>query len=88
MSYDIFRNENFTWNISANIATVRNRVNDLVRDTEGNIISPLSGDALDQKNVEIGKDFGFWYMPTWAGVNVQTGAPEWYKKRSRWRKNI
>ena len=79
LSYDIFRNENFTWNISANIATVRNRVNDLVRDTEGNIISPLSGDALDQKNVEIGKDFGFWYMPTWAGVNVQTGAPEWYK---------
>ena len=76
LNYDIFRNENFTWNISANIATVKNRVDELVRDTEGEPINP----TVDMyKSTSLGRDYGYWFLPTWAGVNIQTGAPEWYK---------
>ena len=74
LNYDIFRNENFTWNISANIATVKNRVDELVRDTEGEPINP----TVDMyKSTSLGRDYGYWFLPTWAGVNIQTGAPEW-----------
>ena len=76
LNYDIFRNENFTWNISANIATVKNRVDELVRDAEGEPINP----TVDMyKSTSLGRDYGYWFLPTWAGVNIQTGAPEWYK---------
>lgn len=75
LSYDIIKNENFGWNLSANIATVKNVVDKLAVDASGNPINPTSS---SYKSTEIGQPFAFWYMPTWAGVNVETGAPEWY----------
>lgn len=75
LSYDVIKNDNFTWNLSANIATVNNYVDKLALDAEGNPILPLSN---SYKTTQLGRPFGIWYMPTWAGVNTQTGAPEWY----------
>lgn len=76
LGYDIIKSEDFTWNLSANIATLKNEVEVLALDGNGNPINPSAGSSY--KNTEIGQPIGYWYMPTWAGVNVQTGAPEWY----------
>lgn len=76
LGYDIIKMEDFTWNISANIATLDNKVETLALDGNGNPINPSSGSSY--KNTEVGKPIGYWFMPTWAGVNVDTGAPEWF----------
>lgn len=75
LSVDVLKTDNFTWNLSANIATVKNTVDKLALSSDGKPILPLSN---SYKTVELGKSYGFWFMPTWAGVNPDTGAPEWY----------
>ena len=76
LGYKIFDRENFKWSISANVGTVRNRVTQLAVDTNGNEINPTS---TAYKTTQVGYEFAYWYMPTWAGVDTQTGAPLWYK---------
>lgn len=71
----IFDNENFKWSVSANLGTVKNKVDQLALDANGNPINPT---ASSYKNTEVGYQFAYWYMPTWAGVDTQTGAPLWY----------
>lgn len=75
LSYDIIKNDNFGWTVSANIATVKNKVKDLAVDGEGKYINPI---ANSYKSAEVGMPYGYWYMPTWAGVDPQTGQPLWY----------
>lgn len=76
LGYDIIRTENVNWNVSANYATLENKVEKLALDGNGNPVNPSAGSSY--KNTEVGQPIGYWYMPTWAGVNVDTGAPEWY----------
>lgn len=76
LSYDVIRTDDFKWNLSANIATLKNKVEKLALDGNGNPINPSGTSSY--KNTEIGQAVGYWYMPTWAGVNVDTGAPEWF----------
>ena len=79
LGVDIIRNKNFTWNLSANIATVKNRVEELAKDGTGADVDPTAGSAY--KQTKVGETYAYWYMPTWAGVNVTTGLPEWYDKK-------
>ena len=76
LGYDIIKSENFNWNLSANIATLDNKVETLKLDGNGNPINPSAGSSYS--NTEVGKSIRYWFMPTWAGVNVDTGAPEWF----------
>lgn len=48
----------------------------LAKDSQGLDINPNAGSAY--KTTEVGLPIGSWYMKSWAGVNTQTGLPEWY----------
>ncbi len=76
LGFDIISTEDVKWNVSANYATLENKVEMLALDGNGNPLNPSAGSSY--KNTEVGKSIGYWYMPTWAGVNPETGAPEWY----------
>lgn len=76
LGYDIIKTNDITWNLSANIATLANEVTKLALDGNGNPINPSAGSSY--KNTEVGQPIGYWFMPTWAGVNVDTGRPEWF----------
>lgn len=76
LGFDIIKNSTVTWNVSANIATLKNEVLKLAIDGNGNPINPSAGSSY--KNTEVGQPIGYWFMPTWAGVNTETGLPEWF----------
>jgi len=71
---NIVSSEDFNFNIGGNFATVKNNVEELALDPNGEertITTTLT-------RVESGYPIRGWYMPTWAGVNTQTGEEEWY----------
>lgn len=76
LSVDVVKTEDFSWNISANVATVNNEVTKLAKDGNGNDINPSASSVYTR--YEVGQPMRFWYFQTWAGVNPTTGLPEWY----------
>ena len=76
ISIDVIRSNDFNWSVSANIGTVKNKVTDLPKDGTGQYINPSGTSSY--KSTVIGEAYSSWYMRTWAGVNTETGAPEWY----------
>jgi TonB-linked SusC/RagA family outer membrane protein len=70
----VVRNANLNWNISANLATVKNEVIALAQDAAGTDIEITSG----QRKVAVGQPIYAWYTRKWAGVNSQTGEPQWF----------
>ncbi|WP_434980718.1 SusC/RagA family TonB-linked outer membrane protein [Daejeonia sp. YH14] len=76
LSFDIIKTEDFTWTLSGNIATVKNEVLNLAKDSNGDYIDPNAGSSY--KTTEIGRQLAYWNMPTWAGVDPETGSPLWY----------
>ncbi len=76
LNVDVIRTDDFTWNISANVATVKNEVLRLAKDGNGNDLDPSAGSVYTK--YEVGKEARYWNMQTWAGVNPTTGLPEWY----------
>ncbi len=76
LSFLIFNTDDFSWNVSANYATVENEVTELALGSDGNPLNPLAGTSY--KTTEVGLPVAAWYMKTWAGVDVETGAPTWY----------
>lgn len=71
---DVINSADFTWNLGVNFTTLKNEVTKLAKTAEGNEIAITSG----VRRVAEGQPVYSWYMPTWAGVDVQTGAPLWY----------
>ena len=76
LSVDVIRNQDFTWSVTGNIATVENEVTELAVGADGNDLDPLAGSVY--KSTVVGEPVGSWYMRTWAGVDTETGAPTWY----------
>jgi TonB-dependent starch-binding outer membrane protein SusC len=76
LSYDIFRGDDFTWNISANYSTVENEVTELALGADGEELDPLAGSSY--KTTRTGLPAAAWFMRTWAGVDPETGEPTWY----------
>ncbi|MGB8489433.1 MAG: TonB-dependent receptor [Bacteroidales bacterium] len=70
----VIRKAGLHWNISVNIATVKNEVLALAEDATGKEIDITSG----QRKVAVGKSIYSWYTRKYAGVDPQTGEPEWY----------
>lgn len=67
LAADIFRGKSFIWNSILNASFVKNKITKLPQE------KLLSG-AYQR---EVGKSFYDFYMPVWAGVDAQTGAPQW-----------
>lgn len=77
---DIIRNKDWNWNVSANIATNKNKVNKLygeepeiiIENANSGIVGPAS------KILKPGYDIDSWYTTEWAGVDPANGDPLWY----------
>ncbi|RIV70464.1 SusC/RagA family TonB-linked outer membrane protein [Flagellimonas aequoris] len=74
VNFDIIRSEDFNLSIGGNVATNENEVLELAKDLNGEEINI----STDIDRVESGHPVYAWYMPTWAGVNSDTGNEEWY----------
>lgn len=83
---DIIRTNDLVWNLTFNIGHNKNELTDLFKqlDDNGNYVtkpvimsSSIAGAA--QQILEIGEPIDTYYMPEWAGVNPDNGAPMWYK---------
>jgi len=74
LNTDIVRSSAFNINVSANVATVKNEVNELAKDSEGNDINI----ETDFQKVAVGHPVYGWYMRKWAGVNSDNGEAQWY----------
>jgi TonB-linked SusC/RagA family outer membrane protein len=59
----------FKWNSTFNIGFNQNRVISLYKD------QPI---PRGLQLITVGKDLNSWYMAEWAGVDPNTGAPQWY----------
>lgn len=74
LSIDVIRSKDFNINIGGNLGTNKNEVLELAKDLNGDEVNITS--TIDR--VETGHPVYGWYMPTWAGVNPETGQEEWY----------
>lgn len=66
LNVEIIRSKDFNWSIGANIGTVRNRLTEM----------PLAIKSYTADKE--GRAINEWYLPTYAGVDPQTGAAQWY----------
>ncbi|MEK6450164.1 MULTISPECIES: SusC/RagA family TonB-linked outer membrane protein [Myroides] len=73
LNVDIFRGDDFNWSVGANVGTVKNKVTrmPIVKGERLEVLSSFTG------TVE-GKPYGTWYLPEYAGVDLQSGNPLWY----------
>ncbi len=85
---DIIRNDDLQWSLDINLGHNKNKLTQLyaTRQSDGTyVVNPIIvGDALGiagsaSRIQEVGLPINTYYMPEWAGVNVETGAPMWYK---------
>ena len=70
----IFNTKSFGWTLGFNMGLNQNRVLEL---PEHQDIVMTRGDV--NQVIKEGSDVYSWYMPKWAGVNSETGLPQWEK---------
>lgn len=70
-------NKEFSWTIDANIAFNKNTITELTTDNNGKAQDILSGSFIRR----VGYDFQTFFAREWAGVDPQTGAPQWYTNK-------
>ncbi len=74
MDLEVIRSTDFNLSFNANFATLNNEVTELAKDAEGNDIVISNS----YKRVAVGHTYYEWYMREWAGVDPETGLPQWY----------
>lgn len=77
---DIIRTKDWTWSVEANLGHNKNKIKKLYGNNTEIIVSGgigIAGEA--DKILRKGYDSDCFYMVEWAGVNPDTGAPQWYK---------
>ncbi len=70
----VIRSTDFNLSFNFNFATLHNEVTELAKDDLGNDIVISNSYA----KVAVGHTYYEWYMQEWAGVNPDTGMPQWY----------
>lgn len=65
--------EDFQWDLAFNISLNKNTTTHLVADEQ--VSSPFIR--------KVGEDYFSFYLPQYAGVNPETGMPQWYKDETR-----
>ena len=73
-NFNIIQGENFNLSLSGNIGTAKNEVVKLAKDGNGEYITI----STSTTKVDVGHPVYGWYMPTWAGVNPDTGEEEFF----------
>ncbi|MDR1342350.1 MAG: TonB-dependent receptor [Prevotellaceae bacterium] len=75
---DIIKNQDWGWSIDVNIGANRNEVKALYQGLE-QVVSGASNIAGGiERILKPGYSSDTWYTYEWAGVNSETGAPQWY----------
>lgn len=76
---DIIQTKDWLWNVDVNFGLNRNKIVELY--SENDIIdSNFGGPAGSASRIlRKGYDIDTWYIQEWAGVNPETGAPQWYR---------
>ena len=74
INFNVISSEDFNFSIGGNLATTENEVTALAKDPNGDTINIQTSRTI----IDEGQPIRAWYLPTWAGVNPQTGAEEWY----------
>lgn len=80
ISYDVLPGvKDWDWSVSANLGLNRNQIRELYGDQPEIIVESGSG-TIDNANLLLkpGMDMDTWYLTEWAGVDAQTGQPQWY----------
>lgn len=80
LAYDIIKRKDMLWNVAGNLALNRNKVASLYGDGDPIINENSSAGVLGvlDKIIQVGSDMDTWYGAEWAGVDPQTGNPQWY----------
>ena len=85
---DIIRSRDLTWSLDMNLGHNTNKLTDIykTRNPDGTYTAKpiIVGDQLGiagsaNRLLQIGIPVDTYYMPEWAGVNPDNGAPMWYK---------
>ncbi len=85
---DIIRSRDLTWSLDMNLGHNINKLTDIykTRNADGTYTAKpiIVGDQLGvagsaSRLLQIGIPVDTYYMPEWAGVNPDNGAPMWYK---------
>ncbi len=77
---DIIRNKDWYWSVDFNLGTNKNEVKKLYEGLDQIIEDNFGGPAGSiSRIVKPGHNIDTWYTREWAGVNPDTGAPQWYK---------
>lgn len=74
LNFNVVDTEDVQFSLGGNFATVENEVTELPLDPNGEERTITT----TRTRIETGHPVREWYMPTWAGVNPETGAEEWY----------
>lgn len=72
--------KDFRWNIYGNFSYNKNRVESLYADRP-DAIERMSGNGI--RAISVGKEFGEYYVPLWAGVDPETGMGMWYTDETK-----
>ena len=75
---DIIRNPEMLWNIEFNWGMNRNKVVSLYGERQ-EIIVTSGTTGVAETILKPGYDIATWYTAEWAGVNPETGGPQWYE---------
>ncbi|MGM0934838.1 MAG: SusC/RagA family TonB-linked outer membrane protein [Bacteroidota bacterium] len=75
----IVRSNDFNLNIGGNVGTVENEVLEVAQDANGNEIAVTNPDApAGSQRSAAGTLVNEWFLPTWAGVDPETGVDTYY----------
>jgi TonB-linked SusC/RagA family outer membrane protein len=79
LGVELINNKDLQWSVDANIGLNRNKVSKLYGQRQEIIVGDGTGIAGSaSKLLTPGKDVDTWYLTEWAGVDPETGKPQWY----------
>jgi TonB-linked SusC/RagA family outer membrane protein len=75
---DIIKNKDWTWSVDFNIGSNSNKVKALYSGLEQVVSGAINIAGGIDRILKPGYSSDTWYTYEWAGVNPETGAPQWY----------
>lgn len=79
LDVDVVRSSDFNVSIGGNVGTVDNEVLEVAQDANGNEIAVTNPNAPSgSQRSAAGTLVNEWFLPTWAGVDPETGVDTWY----------
>ncbi len=77
---DIIKTEDWYWGVDFNLGANKGEVKQLYSGLEQRVNTNISGIAGSASTIlKPGYSADTWYLREWAGVNPDTGAPQWYR---------